>query len=184
MVCMLPLSTVFADLWTRQCPRIFRSPVRFARWMPGERPFDISPPAPRRLHDSGLSLHRSGSVFSWLMTRYASRVSGQIMVYYHPCLRRLHCCTLFAGPDRTPKLDAAWIGLHGDSVCVLPPEAESLRLKCGNPNAPQSCARSPARLSHRHPTRLLELNFLFTVPALDHRPVSFSSVETLRRASG
>jgi len=47
-----------------------------------------------------------------------------------------------------------------------------------------SCAKSPARLPLRHPAQSLELNFLFTVPALDHWPVSFSSVETLRRASG
>jgi hypothetical protein len=50
--------------------------------------------------------------------------------------------------------------------------------------APHNPAPGLRLVFHKAPAQSLERNFLFTVPCLDHRPVSFSSVETLRRTSG
>jgi len=113
------------------------------------------------LHDLAFPFTGPGVFLTAHDSRCTSRVPGQIMVYCHPCLRRPHCCNLVAEPDRTPRLDAAWLGLTD---------------ACDNPDAPQSCVQSPARLRTGCPPDYSSL-----LSCSDHRPASFSSVETLRR---
>jgi len=117
-------------LWTRQRPRFFRFPVRSARWIGPANGLSICHPRRFIACTNRLSLHRSWSWFSRLMTRYASRAAGQIMVYYHPCLRHTAEAVFSLGQTGPPGL-------------TFPGSVPQLH---DNPGAPQSCARSPARL--------------------------------------
>jgi hypothetical protein len=124
--------------------------------------FDMSLQAPCRLHDSVFPFTAPGAVSHSSSLTCTSRAPGQILVYCHPCLRKPHRCNLVAEPDRTPRPDATWLGLT---------------VACDNPDAPQSCAQSPARLPTGCP-----LDYSSLLSCSDHRTASFSSVETLRHA--
>jgi len=72
---------------------------------------------------------------------------------------------VFAGPDRTPKFNATWSGSRF----------------LDNLSAHNSCAKSPAGLPQAS-CAISRAELSLHSSCLDHRPVSLSSVETLRCA--
>jgi len=156
-------------LWTRQRPRFFRFPVRSARWMDRGRRLSIfhsrrlvahaSRPFPSRVPERLLTAHSLDTAQSsgW----------GSSQACYHLCLRQTAKSSSFAGPDRTPRLYAAWLG----------------SVTRANPGALNSCTRCPARLPSGIQRTLLRRTFssqfLIRLPA-----VPITSVGTLRRACG
>jgi hypothetical protein len=113
----------------------------------------------------GFSLYSSRSDF---LTARNSNLSverlGQFRSTHNPCLRWSCLRSLFAGPDRTPKFIATWSGSTLLTTLALLQD-QVFRLVF----LQASCSISRAEFSLHS-------------SCLDHRHVSLSSVETLRRA--
>jgi len=91
--------------------------------------FDTSLQAPRCLRKSAFIFTDPGAISKAHLS--SSQSSGWGSSGLLPPLSASYCrSSLFAGPDRTPKSNVTW---NGSALL-------------DNPRAPQSCARSPARL--------------------------------------
>jgi len=135
-----------SHLWTRQCPRIFRFPVRFAGKIATRTAFD-SFQAPRRLHDSAFRFTGPGLILR-LITR-STQSSGWSRLGLRPPLSVV---------ERRSGLSL------GQTGPPSPRDLERFR-KHGQPWRPVHLRQVSSSSSRRHPAQLLEPNFLIAVPA-------------------
>jgi len=120
----------------------------------------------------GLSLHRSRSVShgSWLVSP-VERLGRFWSTATPVCVDRM------AAVFSLSQTELPGLTLPGSVPQRTPSSLVRAKMDCGNPDAPQSCARSPARLPTGCPP-----DYSSFLPAWTTRSVSFPSVETLRRA--
>jgi len=125
--------------------------------------FDMSLQAPRRLHDSGLSLHRSRSGFSRLITHLVPvELLGRFWSTATPVCANRIAAILSLSQTELPGL-------------TLPGSVSQLPVTIRTPHNPAPSLRLVFPQAAHSITRAY-------FPVRDHRPASFSSVETLRHA--